>query len=106
MLTPEADGYGNLIDRHHRGLHAEEVIERDDGWFGVSAGAPAYFAPFEQWPTHPRRAIRLATGRVLDVGCGAGATFAPVGAPRDRCIPFLPTRFPSWATIGALEGEF
>lgn len=72
MLTPEADGYGNLIDRHHRGLRAAEVIERDDGWFDVSGGAPAYFAPFEEWPAHQRRAIRLATGRVLDVGCGAG----------------------------------
>ena len=72
MLAPEDDGYGNLIDRHHRGLRAAEVIERDDGWFDVSAGAPNYFAPFDKWPAHQRRAIRLASGRVLDVGCGAG----------------------------------
>ncbi len=72
MLRPEADGYGRLIHDHHRGLQRAEVIERDDGWFGVSTGAPAYFAPFAQWPPHERKAIRLARGRVLDVGCGAG----------------------------------
>ena len=48
------------------------MIERDDGWFGVSSGAPAYFAPFEDWPAHQRRAMRAVRGRVLDVGAGAG----------------------------------
>jgi len=48
MLTRDKDGYGRLIYDHYRG--SAEVIERDDGWFGVSAGAPAYFASFEDWP--------------------------------------------------------
>lgn len=71
-LAPEADGYGRLIFDHYRGLPSVEVIERDDGFISTSAGAPAYFAPFELWPAHQRRAIRFARGRVLDVGCGAG----------------------------------
>jgi SAM-dependent methyltransferase len=72
MLTPGEDGYGRLIYDHYRGIPSAEVIERDDGWFGVSAGAPAYFADFAQWPAHQRQAISYARGRILDVGCGAG----------------------------------
>jgi hypothetical protein len=72
MLLRDEDGYGRLIYDHHRGLPTAEVIERDDGWFGVSPGAPAYFASFEEWPPHERQATRYARGRVLDIGCGAG----------------------------------
>jgi hypothetical protein len=72
MLSPEEDGYGRVIYDHHRGLPSTEVIERDDGWFGTSTGAPAYFAPFAKWPAEERRAMRYARGRVLDVGSGAG----------------------------------
>jgi SAM-dependent methyltransferase len=69
---PDTDAYGRLVHDHWQGLPSAEVIERDDGWFGVSTGAPAYFAPFEEWPAHQRRAMRYVRGRVLDVGAGAG----------------------------------
>ena len=72
MLSQKADGCGRLIYAHYKGQTSAEIIQRDDGWFDVSAGAPAYFAPFEKWPSVQRRAIRQVRGRVLDVGCGAG----------------------------------
>ncbi len=72
MLTPHEDAYGRVIENHHRGLNSSEFIERDDGWVGASGGGADYFAPFEDWPQHERRSIRLARGRVLDIGCGAG----------------------------------
>jgi len=72
MLTQNEDAYGRLIYDHYRGIPSAEVIERDDGWFGVSAGAPAYFADFARWPLHQRQALSYARGRILDVGCGAG----------------------------------
>lgn len=72
MLSPEEDAYGRVIYDHYRGIPSAEVVERDDGWFSTSAGAPAYFAPFQEWPPHQRRAMQYVRGRVLDVGCGAG----------------------------------
>jgi hypothetical protein len=65
MLSPESDGYGRVIYDHYRGLRSAEVIERDDGWVETSAGAPAYFAPFDEWPPHQRRGVRDA--RVLPI---------------------------------------
>lgn len=48
-----------------------EIIERDDGF--ISAGDIArYFALIEDWPTLERQACEEFTGRVLDLGCGAG----------------------------------
>jgi SAM-dependent methyltransferase len=72
IVPRDTDGYGHVIEQHYRGRATVEIVERDDGWFGVSEGAAAYFAKFEDWPAQQRRAIRYASGRVLDVGCGAG----------------------------------
>jgi SAM-dependent methyltransferase len=47
------------------------IVERDDGFIGVEDAA-TYFAPIEDWPTTERQAYEEFTGRVLDLGCGAG----------------------------------
>ena len=50
-----------------------EIVERDDGFISPSTFGPvAYFTPLRRWPKTERQAIRIARGRVLDVGCGAG----------------------------------
>ena len=50
-----------------------EIVERDDGFITASRFGPqAYFAPYANWPARQRHALRLARGRVLDVGAGAG----------------------------------
>ena len=72
MLTKQQDAYGRIVWDHLQGKPSVEIIERDDGWFGMSGGAPNYFAEFEDWPRHQRAAMRFVRGRVLDVGCGAG----------------------------------
>jgi SAM-dependent methyltransferase len=54
-----------------RGGTAYQLVERDDGYLSV-IDASTYFAPWSEWPMVERTACALATGRMLDVGCGAG----------------------------------
>lgn len=53
------------------GRQVVEVVERDDGCVFGSDGR-YYLAPFRNWWSQERRAMRLVRGRVLDLGCGAG----------------------------------
>ena len=65
------DGFGRAMLEHHQGRDSLHVIERDDGLVEVM-GAQGYFRPFAQWWAFEKTALRLARGRALDVGCGAG----------------------------------
>ncbi len=71
------DGYGemllDLLDLLERQGELLEIVERDDGFVDASRFGPElYLAPYRRWPSRQRRAMRLARGRVLDVGAGAG----------------------------------
>jgi hypothetical protein len=69
------DGYGEMLlaALDESGGEMLEIVERDDGFIVASRFGPGfYFAPFRKWPSRQRRALRLARGRVLDVGAGAG----------------------------------
>jgi SAM-dependent methyltransferase len=66
------DAYGHQVYDYLRRKDAWEIVERDDGFFGVSAGAKYYFTEYEKWHDHEKKAIRFVKGRVLDIGCGAG----------------------------------
>lgn len=67
------DAYGREIYAYWKGeKRIIEAVECDDGFISFSSGPKAYFAEYRQWPKHQRQAIRLARGRVLDIGCGAG----------------------------------
>lgn len=74
MLQKEEDAYGREVLAYYRNPEEEihEIVERDDGWIGTSAGPAAYFRPYEEWPEHEQEAIARAHGRVLDAGCGPG----------------------------------
>ena len=57
---------------YHQGREGTEIVEREDGWIGLSYGPKEYFKEYWDWHPHEREAIGYARGRVLDLGCGAG----------------------------------
>jgi len=71
-LQPEQDAYGHLMLDWFEGRPAAEIVERDDGLIMANRGPVNYFQPLRRWPMPERRAMRWASGRVLDVGCGPG----------------------------------
>jgi SAM-dependent methyltransferase len=85
-LTEAQDAYGRAILDGHLGKPAYEVVERDDGYIGVSMGPPHYLAPHAEWPSLDKKAIRLARGRVLDVGCGGGRVGLHLAEKGIECV--------------------
>jgi SAM-dependent methyltransferase len=67
-----SDVFGHALLDWVNGGTTPETVERDDGFFDVGAGPEVYLGDIRGWPTAERQSIRLARGRVLDVGCGAG----------------------------------
>jgi len=71
-VKPEEDAFGQEILAYLRYKEGVEIIERDDGLVEASEILGYYFSDYNKWFPIERKAIKLARGRVLDVGCGAG----------------------------------
>jgi SAM-dependent methyltransferase len=71
-MKKDQDAYGGELIAAYKGSAVFEIIERDDGFVGVSTWPARYFGSYRQWSRRERQALRLARGRILDVGCGAG----------------------------------
>ena len=73
VLNDNQDAYGHLLWDYHNGQENVEIVEREDGFIDTSRLGPLnYFAEYADWAEHQRLAMAYATGRVLDIGCGAG----------------------------------
>jgi len=72
MIKDHQDAFGHLIMDYHLGKRPREVIERDDGYIDTSYGPDGYFQEYDNWSEGSKEALKLAKGRILDVGCGAG----------------------------------
>jgi SAM-dependent methyltransferase len=67
------DAYGEqLLAQYRSKKPTAELIERDDGYIDFGSEAGLYFTEYDEWSPIEREAISLATGRILDIGCGAG----------------------------------
>lgn len=71
-MENKQDAYGHEILDFLNGTNLCETVERDDGYLDVSTLLKGYFDEYKDWPSHQKKAIRLARGKVLDIGCGAG----------------------------------
>ena len=71
-MADGADVFGLALRDWARGGTDPEVLERDDGFTEIGAGHELYVADVDHWLTAQRRALRVVSGRVVDVGCGAG----------------------------------
>lgn len=67
------DAYGTqLLAQYNNQSVTHEIIERDDRYIDTGSVPGLYFLDYKQWSPLERQAIKLARGKVLDIGCGAG----------------------------------
>lgn len=71
-MKPEQDAFGQGVYNYFQGEPYVEIVERDDGYLGVSAGPVIYFTSAAEWSSNKTAVLPLIQGRVLDVGCGPG----------------------------------
>ena len=71
-MKPNEDAYGQMMLDYLRDGSGFEIVEHDDGHFGIGAGPWLYFSEYDAWRQVERDALSLVRGRVLDVGCAAG----------------------------------
>ena len=76
MLKENQDAFGRemydcFTDEKLRN-HIVEIVERDDGYIAAEGVVLRYFDEYKNWPSHYKKAMRYARGRVLDIGCGSG----------------------------------
>jgi SAM-dependent methyltransferase len=66
------DAFGEaLLNCLSGDMHAATIVERDDGFID-SEDIVRYFAPHDEWPDLDRWCCQPVSGRVLDIGAGAG----------------------------------
>lgn len=70
-MKPEQDAFGQFLMANLYGRESYEIIERDDHFISVMT-PEFYFSEYVSWTPHIQSALKLATGRILDVGIGAG----------------------------------
>lgn len=72
MMRQFNDAFGHMLYDCMSGESVPEVIERDDGYIYVLGSMDLYLAQYGEWHELDKNAMEFATGRLLDIGCGAG----------------------------------
>jgi len=58
-MNPKKDAYGQEVWAYLKGKESYEVVERDDGFIGLSSGSASYFQDFKDWPQIQKQAIKF-----------------------------------------------
>ena len=73
MTNRNNDAFGAFLLAHHEsGDPSAELIERDDSFIASGSEPGLYFSEYDSWSPAERALVDLASGVVLDIGCGAG----------------------------------
>ena len=96
-MRKNQDAYGAELLAAYRDRDVLVIVEREDNLISTSSWPGRYFSSFASWSRREEQEVRLARGRVLDIGCGAGRfalylqTRAPGHSHRQlsRCDPSL-----------------
>ncbi len=67
-----ADAFGAAYKSWLEGGDTPDITELHNGLLLKGWGKEAYFNDYKIWPKYRQDALNSASGRVLDVGCGAG----------------------------------
>jgi SAM-dependent methyltransferase len=66
------DAYGQqLLAQYNKQAATTEIIEREDDYIDFGSAAGSYFTEYEQWSPLEKQVINRASGKTLDIGCGA-----------------------------------
>src|ERR1700752_1316730 len=65
------DAYGEELWDLYKGNMRLEITEREDHFISTGSFGEIYFFDYKDWPVVEQKAIKLAKGRTLDIGCGA-----------------------------------
>lgn len=66
------DIFGALLNDAFELGGAMQILERSDGYMAAVSVKGEYFSAFDEWPEAEQNAMEYVSGRVLDIGCGAG----------------------------------
>jgi SAM-dependent methyltransferase len=73
MIKDSQDAFGHMMSDFLEGkLQTMPLTERDDNYIDIDRNPDYYFSTFDKWLPMEQKAMEYVTGRVLDVGCGAG----------------------------------
>lgn len=76
-MKSDQDAFGkHLLAQYEALLNGErvvaEIVERDDHYIDFGSISRMYFSEYDEWSELEQQMINKATGKILDVGCGAG----------------------------------
>ncbi len=72
MLEDSQDAFGHVMSDLFNKKEVYEIVERDDGFISPSPGPDFYFSEYENWWESEKASMAYVSGKVLDIGCGAG----------------------------------